>query len=229
MPKYVLTVEEAERVAADAARPPVDLADQAMYQAKRQGGNRISWYDPKSGGIRAGPGVGLRGRSGRYLVPGEGRPNWSLNVGTSGATCFLWGYLLYRGDLDTLWRMLGIVNQLLASTALAVGTTYILLHSPRRRYALCTALPFVFVIVTTYAAAVMSLEGWWAQVTGLEGKIAAGTLTGAALVAGQKQAFLWKLVCVLAVIMLALVSVVVFEAVRRWWSILREPPRAAAG
>ena len=55
--------------------------------------------------------------------------------------CFGWGYLLYMGTLDTLWRMLGIANQLLAAIALAVGTTYLLLHAPKRRYALCTGYP----------------------------------------------------------------------------------------
>ena len=52
---------------------------------------------------------------------------------------FFWGYLLYMGSLNTLWRMLGIANQLLASIALAVGTTYLLNHAPKRKYALCTS------------------------------------------------------------------------------------------
>ena len=52
--------------------------------------------------------------------------------------CFLWGYLLYTGNIARLWRMMGIANQLLAAIALAVGTTYLLLHAPKRRYALCT-------------------------------------------------------------------------------------------
>ena len=65
------------------------------------------------------------------------------------------------GTLDTLWRMLGIANQLLAAIALAVGTTYLLLHAPKRRYALCTGIPFVFVLFTVVTAGVMSIHGWW--------------------------------------------------------------------
>ena len=42
--------------------------------------------------------------------------------------CFLWGYLLYTGNIESLWRMMGIANQLLAIIALAVGTSYLLLH-----------------------------------------------------------------------------------------------------
>jgi carbon starvation protein len=143
----------------------------------------------------------------RWLSPERGRINWALNIGMSLLVCFLWGYLLYRGDLGILWKMLGIVNQLLAGMALAVGTTYILLRSPRRAYALCTGLPFVFVIVTTYWASFLNLAAWWGE---------------------QKQeadpdkVFLLKLVCALSVIMLVLVTVLVADALRRWAQILRQ-------
>ena len=39
--------------------------------------------------------------------------------------------------------MIGIGNQLLAVIGLGVGTTYLLQHASKRRYALCTAIPFV--------------------------------------------------------------------------------------
>ncbi len=78
-------------------------------------------------------------------------------------TCFAWGCMLYLGNLETLWRMLGISNQLLASIALAVGTTYLLTHAPKRRYALCTAIPFCFVVVTVFTAGLMSIQGWWRE------------------------------------------------------------------
>jgi carbon starvation protein len=63
-------------------------------------------------------------------------PSWTLNVIVSAIVSFLWGYLLYTGDIDRLWRMMGIANQLLATIALAVGTTYLLKHShtPWSRY-----------------------------------------------------------------------------------------------
>jgi carbon starvation protein len=165
----------------------------------------------------------------RLFASEKGKPNWLSNVGLSGAVCFLWGYLLYRGDLDTLWRMLGIVNQLLASIALAVGTTYILLHSPRRIYALCTVIPFGFLVVTTFTASVMSFQSWWGLIGTLQASIAAAALPAAELAAAGKQVFLLKLVCLLAGIMLCLVSVIVVDAVRRWWLILRSaaPPARA--
>jgi carbon starvation protein len=149
-----------------------------------------------------------RGRLSRFLVSEHGKPNWWMNVGMSSVVCFLWGYLLYRGDLDTLWRMLGIVNQLLASTGLAVGTTYLLLHAPKRIYALCTAVPFVFLVVTTFVASVMSIDGWCSLIDGSKAKMAAPGLAAAALAALSKQVFLLQLVSVLATIMLVLVSLV---------------------
>jgi carbon starvation protein len=152
--------------------------------------------------------------------------NWPLNVGMSLLVCFLWGYMLYRGDLETLWRMLGIVNQLLATTALAVGTTYLLLHAPKRIYALLTAIPFVFLVVTVFAAGIMSLQQWWGEMGALQVKMA--TMNEAALAAADKQLFMWRLVCGLAVIMLTLVAVVLVDSLRRWWQILSTPAPAVA-
>ena len=97
----------------------------------------------------------------RIQAPLQHRPHWGLNIVMSIVVCSAWGYLLYMGSLDTLWRMLGIANQLLAAIALAVGTTYLLLHAPKRRYALCTGIPFVFILVTVVTAGVMSIHGWW--------------------------------------------------------------------
>ena len=54
--------------------------------------------------------------------------------------------------------MNGIGNQLLAVIGLAVGTTYLLQHSPKRVYALCTGIPFVAVAVTVFTAGVESVN-----------------------------------------------------------------------
>jgi carbon starvation protein len=130
----------------------------------------------------------------------ERKYNWVMNIGVSVGMCTTWGFLLYIGNLDTLWRMLGIVNQLLASIALAVGTTYILTHSPKRIYALCTAVPLGLVLAAVVTASVISIRGWWMNAqhsTGME-------------------AFLGKLACVLASISLALTVVIVVDAARKW-------------
>src|SRR4051812_42290612 len=139
------------------------------------------------------------------------RVHWGINIVMSILVCVAWGYLLYVGTLDTLWRMLGIANQLLATIALAVGTTYLLLHAPKRRYALCTGIPFVFILVTIVTASVMSIHGWWVR------DIPA---------AAPEKVFLLKLLCFLASAMLALTLLITAAAVRRWIEILSGPIRA---
>jgi len=137
------------------------------------------------------------------------KPNWAMNVVMSVVVCLAWGFLLYIGNLDTLWRILGISNQLLASIALAVGTTYILQHAPKRIYALCTGIPWVFVLVTVLTAGLESVRDWWRLA------FQPGT--------GGSEIFLLKLACVLASIMLVLTVVIALDAVRRWWVLLRAP------
>jgi carbon starvation protein len=136
------------------------------------------------------------------------RPHWGINIVMSILVCSSWGYLLYMGSLDTLWRMLGIANQLLAAIALAVGTTYLLMHAPKRRYALCTGIPFVFILITVVTASVMSIRGWWVV------DIPA---------AAPEKVFMLKLLCLLASAILVLTIVITVDAVRRWIEILSGP------
>jgi carbon starvation protein len=51
-----------------------------------------------------------------------------------------WGYLLYTGDIATIWPLFGMANQLLASCALIVGTT-MLIRIGKAKYAWVTAGP----------------------------------------------------------------------------------------
>lgn len=135
-----------------------------------------------------------------------------LNVALSLGVCGLWGYLLYSGNIATLWRMMGIANQLLATIALAVGTTYLLEHAPRRRYAFCTGIPLAFAVATVFTAGVQSIQSWWKELAGLP--------------TGSADAFYLKLVSIMAGIMLVLSALVVLDSVRRWYQVLRMPAPA---
>ncbi|NPV48125.1 MAG: carbon starvation protein A [Armatimonadetes bacterium] len=73
---------------------------------------------------------------------------------TSAAVSYGWWFLLHGGTVGTIWPMFGIANQLLGVVALAVGTTYILNHAARRRYALTTFLPCLFMAVTVLTSGV---------------------------------------------------------------------------
>ena len=68
-----------------------------------------------------------------------------------------WGYLIYTGSVSTIWPLFGIGNQLLATIALAVSTTF-LVNMSKAKYALLTGLPMLFVGVTTVTAGVLSVK-----------------------------------------------------------------------
>jgi carbon starvation protein len=133
-----------------------------------------------------------------------GQAKWGVNVAMSILVCGLWGGLLYIGNLETLWRMLGIANQVLAMIALCVGTTYLLKCSPKRVYALCTGVPLVFVVVTVFTAGVESILFWWSKVE-----------------VKPLDIFLMRLACVLATIMLSLTAVIIVDSVRCWLAVFR--------
>ncbi|MBY0526887.1 MAG: carbon starvation protein A [Gemmataceae bacterium] len=63
-----------------------------------------------------------------------------------------WGALVWTGEIDTIWPMFGIANQLLAVVALTLVTT-MLVNSGRAKYAPITLLPMLFVTATTLTAA----------------------------------------------------------------------------
>ncbi len=80
---------------------------------------------------------------------------WPGTLLASGLVVVCWGAFLKTGSISTLWPMLGIANQLLATTALAVGTT-VIIASGKRRYAWVTLAPLCFVATTTLTAGYLS-------------------------------------------------------------------------
>lgn len=71
---------------------------------------------------------------------------------------FLWGYLVYNGDISTIWPMFGVANQLLATIALAVGTVYILKLRNVWYYGLITFVPAIFMLITTVLAGIENIR-----------------------------------------------------------------------
>jgi len=83
--------------------------------------------------------------------------NWLPgNLIASAIMVFSWGYFIYTGSVATIWPMFGTANQLLASIALAVGTSFII-NRGLLRYAWITMVPFVFVGFTTLYAGVTNI------------------------------------------------------------------------
>lgn len=64
---------------------------------------------------------------------------------------FSWGYLVYTGNVSSIWPLFGISNQLLAACGLIVCTT-MLIRMNRKKYALCSAIPGVFMAAITFWA-----------------------------------------------------------------------------
>ena len=86
-----------------------------------------------------------------------GRTNWLPgNLITSFIVVFCWGYFIYTGSVTTIWPMFGVANQLLATLALAIGTSY-LVNRGKIRYSWITIVPMAFVGVTTITGGFMNL------------------------------------------------------------------------
>jgi carbon starvation protein len=80
------------------------------------------------------------------------------NLICSGMVVLFWGYFIYTGSVSTIWPMFGTANQLLATIALAIGTTYII-NRGKAKYAWITIVPLLFVGITTITAGVMNMTG----------------------------------------------------------------------
>lgn len=105
-------------------------------------------------------------RIGRFLVQefaGQAFPSFahskSLAGNLLGTTVIVgaWGFLIYTGEINTIWPMFGIANQLLASVALAVGTT-IIINIGKARYAWVTAAPLSFLATNTLYGGFLSVR-----------------------------------------------------------------------
>jgi carbon starvation protein len=95
--------------------------------------------------------------AGKVIKP-FGNTKWIPGVlFTSALVVLAWGYLVYNGDIATIWPMFGVANQLLATAALAIGTTVILRSNKKPAYAMVTFIPMIFMFVTTVTAGVMNI------------------------------------------------------------------------
>jgi carbon starvation protein len=87
------------------------------------------------------------------------------NIIASVLFVFPWAYFIYTGSVSTIWPMFGTANQLLATIALVVGTSYII-NSGKKKYAWITIIPMVFVGITTLTACWLNLTNiYWPQLT----------------------------------------------------------------
>ncbi|MCX6244432.1 MAG: carbon starvation protein A [Bacteroidetes bacterium] len=94
---------------------------------------------------------------GRFYKP-FGRADWLPgNLAASALVVIFWGYFIYTGTVSTIWPMFGTANQLLATIALAIGTSWII-NQGKIRYAWITILPMTFVGITTLTAGILNIK-----------------------------------------------------------------------
>ena len=117
-----------------------------------------------------------------------------------------WAYLIDTGSVSTIWPMFGTGNQLLATIALAVATTF-LINMGKSKYAWITFVPMCFVGATTITAGVLSIKNIFLPLAAKPGQALTGYLNS-----------------ILMVIFIVGVVLVLIEATRRWIAVMRGAP-----
>lgn len=92
---------------------------------------------------------------GDFVKPLKRTDSLSANIIASALACLFWGYLLYSGDISSVWALFGVSNQLMASIGLIVGATVILKIANKRWYMLTCLVPLAYLYVT------VNVAGFW--------------------------------------------------------------------
>ena len=144
-------------------------------------------------------------RIGRYLLQdlfGQSKKpvgkvrTWVNIIFFSALISAAWGFLLYSGNISTIWPLFGTANQMLAVIAFAIGTTY-LMKNGKAKYSWITLVPMVFVAITTLTAAVINIT---------DNYLPSRNYT----------------LAVISGILLIMVLAVLAESLKAWYSILKE-------
>ncbi|MCI1946048.1 MAG: carbon starvation protein A [Clostridium luticellarii] len=138
-------------------------------------------------------------RVGRYLLqdlfgkiykPFAKKNSWLNIIFFSVLMSFTWGYLLYTGNISTIWPLFGTANQMLAAIAFAIGTT-IIIKMGKQRYAMITIIPMIAISIITITASFSNIFGNY---------IPKGEM----------------LLVILSIILLILLVTIVYESVKVW-------------
>jgi len=151
-------------------------------------------------------------RVARYLIQDFGgdfypplkRIDWMPGaIGASVLACALWGYLLMSGDINSVWALFGVSNQLMASIGLIIGATLILRLSHKRSYMMTCLVPLAYLYVT------VNYAGYW--------MIRYVYLNPAAKGFSRFNA-------IISIIMLVLALVILLSALKKWKQLLARDP-----
>ncbi|MEH7097626.1 carbon starvation protein CstA [Neobacillus vireti] len=124
------------------------------------------------------------------------------SIFASALACFIWGYLLFSGDIGSVWALFGVSNQLMASIGLIIGATVILKVADKRWYMLTCLIPLAYLFVT------VNYAGYWMVKNVYLNPAAAGysVLNG-----------------ILSIIMLVLGIIIMVTAIKKWTTMWNSP------
>jgi carbon starvation protein len=126
---------------------------------------------------------------GKLFKPFANVKSWWNIILFSAVMSLCWGYLLFTGNISSIWPLFGTANQMLATIAFAISTT-MLLKMGKKKYIAVTVIPMTFIAVTTVTAAVENTISYIPQ---------------------HKY-----LLAVLSIVIVVIAAVIIFESVRTW-------------
>lgn len=151
--------------------------------------------------IDAGTRVGryiLQDFLGRYVAKSFSDIHWWPGVLlTSALISLAWGYMLWGGNVSTIWPIFGVSNQLLGTLALSLGTTIILRNAKKMVYSWVTILPWLYMVVTVFRAGTWSLMNQYMPAHDY-------------------------VKSVLIVIMLVLAAIIIVDSIRKWVQVVAD-------
>lgn len=124
------------------------------------------------------------------------------SIFASALACFMWGYLLFSGDIGSVWALFGVSNQLMASIGLIIGATVILRIADKRSYMLTCLIPLAYLYAT------VNYAGYWMVKNVYLNEAAAGYSI---------------LNATLSIIMLILGLIIIIAAIQKWTQLWRTP------
>jgi carbon starvation protein len=124
------------------------------------------------------------------------------NIMASAIACFMWGYLLYSGDIGSVWALFGVSNQLMASIGLIIGATVILKIADKRRYMLTCLIPLAYLFIT------VNYAGYWMVKNVYLNPAATGFNV---------------LNAILSIVMLILGVIILVSAIKKWMELWNTP------
>jgi carbon starvation protein len=141
---------------------------------------------------------------GRVHAPLARPDNWIAGSVATLIMVLSWGYFIYTGQINTIWPLFAVGNQLLAAVALAVCTS-ILINLGRTKYIWTTLVPLAFLGTNTLYGGFLNIrDNYYPLATGAN---AARNTEG------------WILTICTAV-MMALALIILGAAMQKWLSVL---------